>query len=187
LRRLQQRLGSDALVRYVSPAFWTRAEYEYRHIAREIIQGSGFVSPQRLGAHQVWTYQQPGVAGVPNPSGRPVPFESFADLARQFYGLTEAGAALVPHDDPDLLRAHVARVGEAARYRNPAIRMKSTQWLASVRNRDIPLSSEALQRVADVAAITTLTSQINASWHVALLPPEKRVSDERVRRGAAGE
>jgi hypothetical protein len=131
-------------------------------------RGSGFVSPKKLGAHQVWTHQQPGIDGIPNPRGRPVQFESFGDLALRFYGLTEAGAALVARDDPDPLRSHVERVGEAARYPNPAIRMKTTQWLASARNRDIPLSSEGLQQVADVAAITTLTSQINASWHVAL-------------------
>jgi hypothetical protein len=168
LRRLQNRLGSDALVRYVAPAFWTRADYEYRHIVQKIISGSGFVSPQRLGAHWVWTYQQPGTDGLANPRGRPARFESFFDLATHFYELTERRRALVPFDDSDLLSAHVERMGEAARYRNPVIRQKTVRWLAMARAADIPVTDETLEQVADVAAFTTLAAQINASWHVAL-------------------
>jgi hypothetical protein len=168
LRRLEKRLGSDALVRYVAPAFWTRADYEYRHIVRQVIAGSGFVSPQQLGAHWVWTYQQPGNDGLPNPRGTPTRFESFSDLAAHFYELTETSQALVRFEDPDLLRAHVERMGEAARYRNPTIKQKTVRWLAAARATDIPVSDETLEQIADVAAFTTLTAQINASWHVAL-------------------
>jgi hypothetical protein len=171
LRRLQTRLGSDALVRYVAPAFWTRADYEYRHVVRQTIAGSGFVSPRRLGSHRVWTYQQPGSDGIPNPRGRPLRFESFSDLAGRFYELRETSQALVPFDDPDLLRAHVERMGEAARYRNPAIRRKTDRWLAAARAIDIAVSDETLQQVADIAAFTTLTAQINAAWFVALSLP----------------
>ncbi len=173
LRRLQKRLGADALVRYVAPAFWTRADYEYRHIVRQVIAGSGFVSPQHLGAHWVWTYQQPGTYGLPNPRGRPAWFESFSDLVGHFYELAESSRALVPFEDPNLLRAHIERMGEAARYRNPVIRQKTVRWLTAARATDIPVSDQTLERIADVAAFTTLTTQINASWHVALsLNPE---------------
>lgn len=168
LRRLEKRLGSDALVRYVAPAFWTRADYEYRHIVRQVIAGSGFVSPQQLGAHWVWTYRQPGTDGLPNPRGTPMRFESFSDLAAHFYELTETSQALVRFEDPDLLRAHVERMGEAARYRNPTIKQKTVRWLAAARATDIPVSDETLEQIADVAAFTTLTAQIDASWHVAL-------------------
>ena len=85
-----------------------------------------------------------------------------------FYELTETSQALVRFEDPDLLRAHVERMGEAARYRNPTIKQKTVRWLAAARATDIPVSDETLEQIADVAAFTTLTAQINASWHVAL-------------------
>jgi hypothetical protein len=135
---------------------------------RQVIEGSGFVSPQRLGSHTVWTYQQPGVHGRGNPRGTAAPFESFSDLAQHFNRLSESGRDVVLYEQIGPLGAHVSRVGEAARYRNPSIRRKAELWLKRARAEGLPLSDESLRQVADVASITTLMAQVNGSWHVAL-------------------
>ena len=165
LRRLQIRLGPEALVRYAAPAFSYRAELEYRHLRRTVIEGSGFVSPTRLGRHTVWTYRSPGTNGRPNPRGPAFRFEAFDDLVGHVRGAFERGVEIIPYDR-DPLATHVAAVGAAARHRHPALRKKVEQWVKRVRSDEVPVDDETLARVADVASITTLMTQLGGTWHV---------------------
>jgi hypothetical protein len=80
LRRLERSLGSDAIVRYAAPAFWRRGELEAAQLGRRVLVRSGFVSPNTIGRHRVWTYVRPGIAGRANPPTRPRPFESIDDI-----------------------------------------------------------------------------------------------------------
>lgn len=165
LRRLQRRLGTQAVVRYAAPAFSRRADLEHRHMRRTVIDGSGFVSPTRLGGHAVWTYRSPGTDGHANPGGQAFRFESVADLAGHLLGAVERSMEIVPFDDDPLAR-HVEALGDAARYRNPSLRLKVDRWMRSVLSEDVLVDGATLARVADIASITTLMTQLNGSWHV---------------------
>jgi hypothetical protein len=166
LARLERNLGADAVVRYAAPAFWRRADLEDRHIRRGVIADSGFVGPLALRGHVVWTYQRPGSSGRPNPRGPRIRFERFADLVDALGTSLAREQALVPYED-DPLAAHVARVGAAATDRNPRLRSKRDQWLKSARaDPSLELRDDTLERVADIAAITTLMSQFGGAWFV---------------------
>jgi hypothetical protein len=166
LARLERNLGAHAVVRYAAPAFWRRADLEDRHIRRGVIAESGFVSPVRLGGHVVWTYQRPGSAGRPNPRGPSVRFEQFGDIVDALGTSLSRTRELVPYDD-DPLADHVARVGAAATDRNPRLRQRRDQWLKNAHaDPGLDLPDDTLERVADVAAITTLMSQFGGAWFV---------------------
>lgn len=165
LRRLQRRLGTQAVVRYAAPAFSRRAELEHRHIRRTVIEASGFVSPSRLGRHTTWTYKAPGIDGRPNPRGPATPFESFADLSAAVRGTIGRRMELVPFEKYPL-STHVAALGDAARYRNPRLREMVDGWLRLALRQDVPVDHETLMRVADVASVATLMDQLGGSWYV---------------------
>jgi len=136
-----------------------------------VIEGSGFVSPRGLGNHEVWTYQGPGSIGRRNPRGTPLLFESFTNLV-------EATQTLREWPEPSgllqeltrlqggQLSDHVAAVGGAALYRNPTLRKKIRAWMSAVRSNDVPVDDITLARVADIASITTLMSELGGTWHV---------------------
>jgi hypothetical protein len=165
LRRLQRNLGMEAVVRYAAPAFWRRADLEQHHLRRKVIEATGFVSPTRLGGHVIWTYRRPGIDGLANPHGRSLPFESITQLAQSLQSIHETGTQLVVFGERPLA-VHLRRLGEAARYRNPAIRKKTEQWLRNALLGGLGLTRDTLEHVADLAAITTLMAQLGGTWHV---------------------
>jgi hypothetical protein len=165
LVRLERNLGADAVVRYAAPAFWRRADLEDRHIHRGVIAESGFVSALHLGRHIVWTYQRPGSVGRPNPRGPSLRFETLGDIADALATSMNRTQALVPYEGSPIT-AHVARVGAAATDRNPKLRSRRDQWLRNAGDAGIDMPDETLERVADIAAITTLMSQLGGAWFV---------------------
>jgi hypothetical protein len=175
LSRLERKLRGEALVRYAAPAFATRAELEYHHLRRTVIERSGFVAPMRIGRHRVWTYESPGNHGLPNPRGRSALFETFQDLYGEVRRMTEpvpeTRSDIVPYRT-DQLWAHLVALGAAARYRNPTLRAKVHQWLDRAIDEDVPTDTETLRRVGDIASITTLMAQINGTWHLIADPGE---------------
>lgn len=75
LRRLERNLGSDAIVRYAAPAFWRRGDLDAARFGQWVLVRSGFVSPNAVGRHRVWTYVKPGIDGRANPRRRPDPLK----------------------------------------------------------------------------------------------------------------
>jgi hypothetical protein len=163
LARLERALGDQAAVRYACPAFWQRGEYEAALLAGQVLERSGFVRPQTMVGHRVWTYIEPGADGRANPAGRAVWLERLEDL---LLGLTEqqtAGRELVPTDG---MAAHLAALGRAARDRQPLLRARLARFAELLEDSSLELTSQETEGVLDVAAITTLALRVGATWQL---------------------
>ncbi len=75
LLRLEKRVISLAVVRYASPAFWSRRDFDNYDEQRALLANSAFVSPARVKTHQKWIFS--GVNGkvVLNPDPEEVDSE----------------------------------------------------------------------------------------------------------------
>jgi hypothetical protein len=165
LKRLERRLGARAIVRYAAPAFWQRGQLESAHLSGQVLVRSGFVSPATIGSHRVWTYVEPGVAGRANPSTGPRPFETVEDIVSSLLqNQSRPSREMVLPEDGFMI--HLRQVGEAAREREPRLRRDIEAWTMSVAESNIGVSSEILQRLADLASVTSLVARIGATWHV---------------------
>lgn len=161
LLRLERSLGVAAEIRYAAPAFWQRGELEAAQLAHTVLERTGYVRPSDLGSHRVWTYDQPGVDGQPNPAGRSRPFETFEELFSR--GLPTERADVLPYAG---LPRHLRALGEAATARNPRLRREVRAWISTLLSRDIGLTPDQITQVGDLAAIVTVTDEIGASWHL---------------------
>ncbi len=166
LLRLDRQLGSEALVRYAAPAFWQRGEFDAALLSRSMLTQTGFVSPERLAGHRVWTYVAPGQDGRPNPSGRPTRFEVLDELlgSRERSVLPPtSGTELVVREG---LQAHLRRVAGAAREREPRLRRAVDAWAADLREQVPELEPQPRASVVDLATIATVISAYGAAWYL---------------------
>lgn len=166
LARLERNLEGLAIVRYAAPAFWKRADLESNAVAGSVIEQSGFVSPETLGPHKVWTYVEPGVAGRANPSGRTGDFESASALRDLLKSTTHAHQrkALVLAEKPGFEIA--LRLGSIADYRQPRLREEVQAFARELLSAELDLSESALKSIIGLAAFTTLLRNIGASWYL---------------------
>lgn len=165
LRRLENALREDAVVRYAAPAFWTRAELEAHAVAGKVISNSGFVSPMTLGSHKVWTYLAPGTHGRGNESGREADFESSDQLlqviARPTADAQGEGAVVLRDDLP------TTPFREVAAYRQPRLRSGLEVLERNLNHADIPISQGAIRAIVGVAAMTSLARAAGGNWYLA--------------------
>ncbi|MDA0178794.1 hypothetical protein OJ997_00685 [Solirubrobacter phytolaccae] len=166
LLRLHKQLGADALVRYASPAFWSQGDLEAAIVSRSVLTQTGFVGPDRLAGHRVWTYVGPGQDGLANPTGRRTRFESFDDLR----SARERSAVPPPVGGELVLRqsveSHLKRVAAAAREREPQLRRSVVRWAGDLQ-REVPeLGPTQREAIVDLATIVTVVAAYGASWHL---------------------
>jgi len=167
LRSIESKLGPEAIVRYASPAFHSRGEYEYAVMTRLIIERTGFVAPSSLGKHKVWTYREPGIDGYPNPSGRWIRFDSaenlFQELLNSNLGASRSTfSALAPYQGFD---DHLARLANAVAYRRRWVNDTIEPWERQLRASRQISDPVAFQRLVRIVTIQTVLSRIGASWH----------------------
>lgn len=167
LHRLERSLGGRALVRYMSPAFWQRGQLEAACLNGTLLRRSGFVPPSVLNNHRYWTYIAPGRIGRANPDGEPRDFEDLTQLLSQLDGeqRIEAGSQELVSGD-DALRTHLGLVGQAARTREPSIRIPVDRWIRAVRETVTSLEADTIEAIRDVASITSLMSAVGGSWWI---------------------
>lgn len=160
LRHVESKLGAAALVRYAAPAFATRGELETAQLTGRVLDRSGFVSPIALGSHKIWTYQEPGVAGRGNPTGRLRQFESSGQLAQAITVQTAPadGTAVAVATRP------MSDLAEAVRYRNPRPRGAVDKWLDALIERDLGLTEEQLTNLRDYASTQSVLTSVGAHW-----------------------
>lgn len=162
LTRLERSLGGAALVRYAAPAFSTYAALEAARATSDVLARSGFVAPSVLGRHKVWTYDQPGTSGYPNPSGRARTFETLESLVSAFAGApVAAGAAEVVMVDG--LADHLELLAAAAGLRQPRLRQQVAIWQARVGGLEL-VDGPVLTSLARLALVQSLMTSIGASW-----------------------
>jgi hypothetical protein len=164
LLRLQQKLSSQAVVRYVSPAFWRRGDFEAALLRRQILGKSGFVGPDALAGHRAWTYLQPGSVGRANPSPARRTFEDLSGLRTRLAEPSKATRHEIVKRGTGLLD-HLALLGAAAREREPRLRSGLEHW-DRLLARDGILSPPQRAAVLDLASVVSLTTRAGLSWYL---------------------
>jgi hypothetical protein len=149
-------LGTAAVVRYASPAFWRYADLEAAHYRRQVTTATGFVSPGTLGHHMVWTYQSPGVYGRANPNGRPTISQDAEGLINSIRSLQARDSNNLPAQPADAVFLHLQQLGTAAEHRQPRLRAMLKTWEENIARSGIVLSERTGIAARSVAAITTL-------------------------------
>jgi hypothetical protein len=171
LARLEQNLSGSAVVRYASPAFWTRADYEANASTGTVIEKSGFVSPNALKRHSVWTYIEPGIEGKANPSGQKIQFESASGLEKLLnsssYKDKSESIELVDEYGYELAR----QFGSLADYRQPTLRKEIKVFAENLMKTELNLSTKTRISIIALAAFTTLLENIGASWYLVKRTP----------------
>jgi hypothetical protein len=62
LLKLQLQVGRKAIVRYASPAFWSRVDFDIHDKRRKILANSAFIPPSIVKTHRKWMYA--GTSGM---------------------------------------------------------------------------------------------------------------------------
>lgn len=62
-----QRRPRGGAVRYASPAFWSRTDFDLRDENRHVLVKSAFVAPSLVKKHKKWMYTSPSGRAVLNP------------------------------------------------------------------------------------------------------------------------
>lgn len=166
LIRLERRLGSDALVRYASAAFWRRGDLEAAILRRSVLAQTGFVAPRRLHGHRVWTFVAPGQDGRPNPRGRASRFETFADLVREWAAPATGVSGSSELVQTDRLNAHLELVARAAREHEPRLRPRVERWARVARQAVPDVPAQVWTGVVNLATIVTVVGAYGATWYL---------------------
>jgi hypothetical protein len=164
LKRLEANLRDQAIVRYAAPAFHTQNELDVCKLASSVIEHSGHVRPGLLVGHKVWTYQRPGEAGKPNPSGKARPFETLAELFPETESSgddPEPSLAIMPSDG---IANHLHALGSAALMREPILRASIGQWKSGLLALDVPFT--LVEKLGDFAAVQSLLDRVGAGWWI---------------------
>lgn len=164
LLRLQQQLGQYAVVRYAGPAFWLRGHFEAALLRHSVLTESGFVGPDVMAGHRVWSYVQPGTIGRTNPDRTRRTFEDLSDLRLRVSEPTKATGREI--EKPDDLFAHLKRLGAAARDRQPMLRAALLRWQRVFDREEITLSKQQRQAVIDLASVASLLHARGGSWYL---------------------
>jgi hypothetical protein len=164
LLRLEQQLRQYAVVRYAGPAFWQRGHFEAALLRRSILTESGFVGPDVMAGHRVWSYVQPGIGGRANPSRTRRTFEGLSDLRLRVSEPTKATGRQI--EKPDDLFTHLKRLGDAARDRQPGLRVTLLRWQRILDREELSLSKQQRQAVIDLASLTSLLHARGGNWYL---------------------
>jgi hypothetical protein len=191
LRQLERRAGNDVVVRYAAPAFHKCAELEAARLRGKVCSMSGYVSPDRLGTHAVWTYRAAGNDGRANPSGTTLKFETLDDLIENLTTRSVSQQLMVgegrehistttgetdrsemqdlspypgPLDELEPLATHVRVLTYALTYRSPSLRNPLMIWRRALEVADLGIGPRALEIIVDIATVQTAMSAIGATW-----------------------
>jgi hypothetical protein len=164
LKRIEQRIGSETVVRYACPAIWERGDFERARFAGTLARESGFVSPSALAGHRVWTFDRPGSYGQANPERRRGVFESLEGLFSAVAESTLTGSreVILSRSVP----AHVLRLGEVCREREPRLRERVDRWLMALDAQDLGLTQDQMVLLGAYASTVTLLSWMGATWQL---------------------
>lgn len=179
LARLEQNLSTSAVVRYASPAFWTRADYEAYASTGAVIEESGFVSPKALINHSVWTYTEPGIAGRANPSGLKAQFESASSLGELLSSPIRRDLSESIETVNDYGYELARRLGSLADYRQPTLRKGIQVFAQNLFATELDISDKAKLSIIALSAFTTLLKKFGASWYLVKQTPSSRNKENK--------
>lgn len=162
LAQLQQRVQARALVRYASPAFWTRADFDAHAARRQVLSQSAYMIPSRVGTHQKWFYAGPSGKAILNPDPEDVDSEAWETIT----------ALMGARAREESLRTHVQALAQELREAQPQqTNQQNAIWLAAIREY-ARLSPDDEAYLIDLRAVVEAAEQADATWLVMLSPDE---------------
>lgn len=162
LARLERSIGTRGLVRYACPAFKESSELEIHQIGGNVLANSGFVSPNRLGVHKVWTYQKPGIFGIPNHSGEPQKFESFRQILNETEDIASKSSISISNQNFDILNQMKDGLLESF----PKVMESVENWIGNLKFDQVELASDQYESLRNYAFIQSSLRKLKAHWLV---------------------
>ncbi|MDF9809185.1 hypothetical protein M2116_000119 [Aurantimicrobium minutum] len=162
LARLERNIGSRALVRYACPAFHASNDLEASQLAGTVLANSGFVSPNRLGVHKIWTYRKPGIAGIPNQSGEPQSFENIEQLIEISQEIALSNSNTLSENNENYLEQMCVGLEESF----PDLMNYVDVWIRHLKTEKLELSSEQFETLRNYVFIQSSLRKLNSHWLV---------------------
>ena len=168
LAGLENRVGGKAVVRYASPAFWLRADFDQFAEQRRVLEQSAYIAPAKIKNHSKWMYA--GISGLTmlNPEPEEIGSETWGDVIR----------VLEERATEQTLSDHVLSLAEALREgpqsQTPAER---DAWLSRIDDyRRAKLSDTDRSLLRGLSVISEAAANAGAAW--ILLVSRNGVSEE---------
>lgn len=160
LLQLESRIYRRAVVRYASPAFWSRSDFDMHDEARTILLNSAFIKPAAVKKHRRWIYASPSGKTLLNPEPEEVRPEGWQALIAE---LSETAVE-------ETLRAHVQAL--AASIREQGLLFARSTWLERLQ-RYGEFSEEDQAFLTNLSVVTQAAAEIELDWMVLFFPGEE--------------
>mgnify|MGYP003677249294 CR=1 FL=1 len=174
LSRLESRVRPSAIVRYASPAFWSRADFDYHDARRQVLANSAFISPSRINTHRKWMFTD-------RPSGKVVLNPDPEDADGETWEAVIAEMAEVAVQQT--LREHIQFLAAAVGDENvKEMPLGEIPWLRRIRQYG-EFSEEDITMLVDLSVVSLAAEAADATWVVMLRPNDdwkKLLSDNRL-------
>lgn len=124
LIELEDRVNSLAVVRYASPAFWSRIDFDQYDGTRTILDNSAFIAPASVKSHQKWMYAGATGKAVLNSDPEDIDPESWRSILRRLQELAVRQS----------FRQHVRSLASALGGADePRVTAETTPWFRRIR------------------------------------------------------
>jgi hypothetical protein len=157
LHDLQKRVSQRAVVRYASPAFWTRADFDRNALSARVLSESAYVSPGRVGAHSKWIYVGPGAKMTVNPDPEELEYETWSSVQ----------AAMAEYSQTETLAEHVRSLATslAAQGRDVPSSERDNTLVDEV-GRELGMPPEDVEYLKDCQVVAEAAERVDVSWIV---------------------
>jgi hypothetical protein len=157
LRDLQKRVSKRAVVRYASPAFWTRADFDRNALSARVLSESAYVSPDRVGAHRKWIYVGPGAKMTVNPDPEELEYETWSSVQ----------AAMTEYSQTETLVEHVRSLATSlARQGRNVPSSERDNTLVDEVGRELGMPAEDVEYLKDCQVVAEAAERADVSWIV---------------------
>lgn len=160
LLQLEHRVGAKAVVRYASPAFWSRADFDFHDERRQVLANSAFIAPSRIKSHRKWMYA--GLSGkvVLNPNPEDVDGEVWKMVIAEMTELATRQS----------LREHVRSLATAlSDETGQRVTFVENSWLRRITQYG-RFSEEDITLLVDLSVVAHMAETADSTWVVMLLP-----------------
>ena len=159
LQDLELRLQDRALTRYVSPAFWSRSDFDAHDAGKQVLQNSAFVSPSIVKKHRKWMYKDTSGLHVLNPNPEDVRPESWELLTE----------AIRVRAREETLFEHVRGLARSIRGESVVDGERQATWLQRLQKYG-KFDRETLSSLDDFSVVAQFAELANAWWLLLLIP-----------------
>ncbi len=174
LLELQRRVKARAVVRYASPAFWSRADFDHYDARRQVLANSAFIPPSRIKTHRKWMYIGPAGKVVLNPDPEEADGETWEGVISQ---MTEAAIR-------QTLREHIRSL--AAEINEEDVQpttLAENSWLSRISQYG-QFSEEDNSTLVDLSVVALAAEAADTTWVVMVKPDndwKDRLSSDHIR------